>query len=475
MKWLEYQQKWIDDQSRLKILEKSRRIGGTYSTSYGVFKELMAKKGHDIIVISRDETLSTEFVANVARWIHMWNAIMPSGATIDKKYIKRLSIEIPHAGGSSRLIAVSSNPNAAAGKGGSLYIDELALHNDPELLMTVAQPIITAGGNLSILSTHRSRNSLFNRLVMEARKPESEWSLHSTTIYDAVDQGFVEQVVNPTMIKNGNEPYEKREDFIDWLKETYDEFTFAQEFCCIPADDACSLLSFKEVRDAIELREKGSIDHGMYYLGYDSAESLHGDYAAICVIRASMQEAEIVETYYFPRGTPIATQLDTVVGYAKRYKCDKIVSDNAGIGRHPTTILKGRLGESRVVAFDPTMKSKEEACVKVKRYFQNGWIRMEADKQVEDDFLSIDRVITNSGNIVYQAVRQNHSHGDMFSAMMMAMTQAPERRQADLTGVSNAAPKAYDGNDEGERIESIRDRIARNKKLDDRARKRFTY
>jgi len=472
MKFLDYQTRWINDRSRLKVLEKSRRIGGTYSTSYGVFRELMERKGHDIIVVTRDENLATEFVGDVSRWVMMWNALTPNN-TIDKKHFKRLSLEIPHHDGFSRLLAVSSNPNAAIGKGGSLIIDELAVHKDADLLMTVAQPIIMAGGNLSVLSTHRSRNSRFNEIVTDAKKEGSEWSLHSTTIYDAVEQGLVEQIVNPNMVKLGNEPWESREAFINWLKSTYDEFTFQQEFCCVPSDDACSLLSYKELDDAkARMAADGRLGSGIHYLGYDCAESINGDYATICVIRALDHEVEVVDTKYFDRGTPIGEQIDTVVKYARKYHVRRVVGDNAGIGRHPCTILGERLGEHMVVPFNPTMQSKGEMCTKVKRYFQNRWVRMRADKMVEDDFLSIDRLITPSGNIVYNAVKQNGSHGDMFSAFAMALTEVDEHAMSNIKGISN---KDADPFDRVSAPMTIREKIALNRKLDKKDRNRFTY
>jgi len=405
----------------------------------------------------------------------MWNACNPKDE-IPEKNFKRLELTIPHKSGESRLIAVSSNPDAAAGKGGSLIIDELALHRDPERLMSVAQPIIMSGGRLSVLSTHRSRNSLFNRLVKEAKKPDSEWEHHATTIYDAVDQGLVELIVNPKMVKMGNEPYESRDAFINWLKSTYDEHTFSQEFCCIPADDACSLLAVAEVERAEERLEKeGHMGSGPLYMGYDCAESIDGDFAAVCVIRALGDEVEIVEPYYFPKGTPIEDQLDLCEDFAKRYAVRKLVSDNAGIGRHPTSILQKRLGESRVVAFDPTLPSKGEMCTKVKRYFQNGKVRMRADKAVADDFLSIDRVITPSGNIVYQSVRSgNGGHGDMFSAFAMALTAVPESSNPDILAVESDRSSELGETPEPRDGTSIRDRIRRNRKLDEIAKKRFT-
>jgi len=470
VKFLPYQTAWIEDDSRMKVKEKARRIGGTYSTSYRTWKQLMRHKGHDIIAVTRDEALGMEFCNDVSRWQLMWNAINPSHQ-IDKKHFKRLSLEIPHRSGMSRLLVVSSNPNAAIGKGGSLVIDEMAAHKDADLLMSLAQPITMAGGSIEVLSTHRSRNSRFNEIVLDSHKPDSQWSRHRTTIVDAIEQGLVEQIVNPNMVKLGNEPWESREAFLAWLKRTYDEHTFQQEFMCVPSDDASSLLNHDELVQAVtNLEEKGVLKEGQFFLGYDCAESLYGDFATIAVLRADHQNnVELVESRYFPRGTSITDQIQMVVDTAKKYHCRKVVCDNAGIGRHPATIISEKLGEHIVVPFDPTMKSKAEMCTKVKRYFQNGWVRMQEDKQIRDDFLSIDRLITPSGNIVYHATRTGLTgHGDMFSAFAQALTEVPEVSRSEIKGVSNSkkdpfdtlvAPREY------------KDRQARNRKLDRKKRK----
>lgn len=478
MKFLPYQEKWIHDKSRLKILEKSRRIGGTYGTSYAQFRQVMKYKHHDIIAVTRDERLAAEFILDASQWARMWNAIQPASLEIPDKHFKTLSLEIPHQGGASRIIAVSSNPNAAIGRGGDLVLDEFAAHKDPELLMSLAQPIMLAGGSMSVLSTHRSRNSKFNQIIIDAKKdPETEWSLHKTTIIDAIEQGLVEQIINPKLIKLGRDPWETRQEFLNWVKKTYDEHTFSQEFMCIPSEEATSLLTSKELERAVDKYEReGSLDKGMFFVGYDIAESMDGDFATICVIRADHKHnVEIVETRYFERGTSINDQLDQVYNTVKQYGARKCVPDNAGIGRHPATILAERLGGHIVEPFTPTMQSKAEAYPKAKRYFQNDWVRMPKNQHVIDDFLSIDRVVTESNNVIYSAIRTgNIGHGDMFAAFAMALTQVKEHTRGEIVGVSAKPPDPIDviTRTNEDVIERDRREDLRNKR---RKRKRSAY
>jgi phage FluMu gp28-like protein len=209
-------------------------------------------------------------------------------------------------------------------------------------------------------------------------------------------------------------------------------------------------------------------------MGWDVAESEYGDFSTFCVLRRSGDDIEIVDTLYVVKGTPLEQQIEAAMDLAKRYHCVHVVVDYNGIGRHPATILQKRLGESIVLFFTPTMQSKAEACTMVKKAFQSGNVRMPADKQVEQDFESIDKIITKSNNVIYSAGRTNGSHGDMFWAFAMAMTAVPLSTGASITGVQHTAPKLLGSTDEQPRELTIRERIERNKKYDEQAKRKFT-
>lgn len=470
MKLLSYQKDWITDPSRFKILVKSRRIGGTFSTSYEIARKLLSKKNHDITVVTRDQNLGKDFVKDVTKFIKRFNFMNPAQAIPDK-YFKKEEIEIPHNSGtsSSRLIAVSSNPNAAIGRGGSIYIDEYACHKDQELLMRLTKPIIMGGaGTMSILSTHRSKNTEFNRLCVNATKPGSEWSLHKTTIVDAINAGFVEQVVNPKILSDGGKPWASREEYLEWLKDIYDEWTFLQELMCEPADDYSSLFSHEEIVIAQNIyNTEGALGQGVNYMGWDISESdsNRGDYATFAIVRASGLKRELLEYIYHPKGTSLDNQLDMAVKVANQYNCPKIVVDASGMGRYPAHVLGKKLGK-RVVPFIFTMQSKAEICANIKRSFESRNFRMPTNTFLENDFESIDRIITPSKNITFQS-NSIDGHGDMYWAAAMANSVIPEYQNMDIIGVRANRPESLE---KPQRIDTISDRMKRNKKMDKKRR-----
>ena len=66
---LPYQQRWINDNSRLKLCEKSRQIGLSWCTAYRVVRQKLSKGARlDAFISSRDETSALLFIEDAKRF-----------------------------------------------------------------------------------------------------------------------------------------------------------------------------------------------------------------------------------------------------------------------------------------------------------------------------------------------------------------------------------------------------------------------
>jgi phage FluMu gp28-like protein len=140
-----------------------------------------------------------------------------------------------------RIYCLSSNPNALAGKRGHVKLDEFALHQDQRMLYRVAKPVIQWGGTLSIISTHRGSQTLFNELIRDVteRGNPMGWSLHTVPLQKAVEQGLVEK------INAKSDSKDSRENFIARLHaQCIDQEQWLQEYCCTPADESATFITF---------------------------------------------------------------------------------------------------------------------------------------------------------------------------------------------------------------------------------------
>ena len=201
--FLPYQERWINDDSPLKVAEKSRRVGFTYASSYRMFQKCMRRgKGFTQWVSSRDQLTAQELIRDyIAMWCKLAN-VAAKGMTgenvevIDpEKDITAFVCTFPNG---ARIVSLSSTPEAFAGKGGDVFLDEVDLHRDSGALIDMAYPCIMWGNQLEMVSAYRvdgSKDTPFARLVAEAKKDNPQHaSLHRVTIHDAVAQGLVVKI-----------------------------------------------------------------------------------------------------------------------------------------------------------------------------------------------------------------------------------------------------------------------------------------
>jgi phage FluMu gp28-like protein len=238
--FLPYQLKWILDDDPKKLFEKSRRVGITYATSYRCIAKLLRKpSGYTQWVSSRDQGLAQEFVAVYCRkWCQLLN-IAATGLTgkqidvVDQSHtITAYKVILPNG---TRIMSISSSPSAFAGKGGDILLDEVDLHDDSGTLIDMATPCVMWGGQLEIVSAYDAKGSAdtpFARLVKEAKGDNPmHWSLHCTTLTDAVHQGLAKKI-NQVTKQNQTDAQ-----FIDNIKQgCRTRQAWLSQYCCIPRD-----------------------------------------------------------------------------------------------------------------------------------------------------------------------------------------------------------------------------------------------
>lgn len=249
--FLPYQNRWIIDDSPIKIYPKSRRIGITYSTSYRCVRKCLRQPVNVANgerskfvqwVSSRDEKTALEFVRDyVAMWCRAANVIAAGIAgdrveIIDEEHkIKAFCVEFENG---ARIYSLSSNPLAFASRGGDVLLDEFDLHQDQETMFDMVAPCLTWGYQLEIVSAYDpsgSEHTLFASLVRECEELGNPRgiSLHKTTIENAIDEGFVEKV-NEVKAKRGMAP-ETRDQFRARIRKTCrTQGAYDSQYMCIP-------------------------------------------------------------------------------------------------------------------------------------------------------------------------------------------------------------------------------------------------
>jgi phage FluMu gp28-like protein len=422
--FLPYQLKWIRDNSPLKIFEKSRQIGMTYADAYHSVRTASHKEArYDVYISSRDAFQARLYIEDCKSWAQILEIlVLDLGEIIfDQKH--NASAHALQFSNGKRIYSLSSNPNALAGKRGHVKLDEFALHEDQRLLYRIAKPVTTWGGTLSIISTHRGANSVFNQIIrdiLEAGNPMG-WQHYSVSLQAAVRQGLVERINQ----KTGRD--ESREDFLRRIRaECLDEEQWLQEYCCIPADESCAfithemvtscedshirLLSFEELLDSLAgaSNQNSKIkNQKSYYVGMDVARKDN-----LCVIDVGEKIGDVMwDRMRIELKDKSFSEIEfELYRLLNLRQVKRACIDATGMGMQLAERAREQFGwKVEPVTFTPAVK--EELAFGLRRDFEDRKIRIVRDENLRSDLRALRKDVTASGNIRFAGEVEN-SHCD---------------------------------------------------------------
>jgi phage FluMu gp28-like protein len=446
--FLPYQQKWIDDESPLKIVEKSRQIGFTYADACdSVFKAADSVNGNDVWISSRDENTALVYLEHCKRWAKALNFLAHDlGARFidSSKDIKAYVLKF--SSGFS-IYSLSSCPDALVGKTGHIKLDEFAIHRDQRQLFAIAKPCTTWGGQLAIISTHRGVNTTFNEIIRSIKEQGNPmgFSHHRVTIHDAVSQGLVDRI-NKIAGRN-----QLPSQFIQRLRsECLDEEQWQQEYCCQPSDEnsafitwemitACEtpncLRPFNYLTNLTHLTHSEShalTDSRSFFVGVDVARKHH-----LTVIDVGEKIGDTLWDrlrieLHDKKFSEIEEELHRILRLPSVKRC---CIDATGIGMQLAERAKERF-RSKVEPITFTTAMKEELAFALRRAFEDRRLRIDPNPKLRADLRAIKKVVTSAGNIRFLADEEVGrgvpaepcSHCDRFWAKALRQHAADTKR-----------------------------------------------
>jgi len=239
---LPYQRRWLADQSQVKVSEKSRRIGITWTEAAdrALGAATTGRAGMDGWYIGYNKDMALEFIEAAARWAMRFNraAEAVEEIVIDDERADILAYRIRFASG-HKVVALSSRPSNLRGKEGCAVIDEAAFHEDLAGLLKAALAFTMWGGLVRIISTHNGAHNPFNELVNEIRAGRRPYSLHRTTFDEALADGLYRKICEQT--KTAWTEAKQRE----WRQQIVDYYgdNVGEELFCIPRASSGAYLS----------------------------------------------------------------------------------------------------------------------------------------------------------------------------------------------------------------------------------------
>jgi phage FluMu gp28-like protein len=483
--WLSFQRAWMNDESPMKLAEKSRRIGWTYVESYDAVSRRFRSenvRNMDYWFSSADESAAREFIEYCEFWTKNYGKIVKHFVEgIEDPDTKRQTtafcIRCPNG---KRITAMTSSPRRFRSKGGDITCDEFGFHDDARAMYAAAKPASIRGGWVRAFSTHNGEESLFNQFVKMAKRvlvqlgldpnrPPTNlefarirdaarslkvvpWKLHRVTLIDAVEAGLVEN------INHYSGTNFSREQFIeDCRSGCIDEDMWNQEYMCIPSVGTAALLTY----DLIEKCE--SPECAAAAAGFLTPEILAVIAAAggPCYIGMDIGQLKdptniwldqrvgdvlVTRCVKYMDQAPFHAQLDVLREWMRATNARKACIDAGGIGAMLAQEAAREFGESRVEQVRFSLPIKEELAMPVRRAFEDRTVRIPGDTRIREDLHKIRKVQTAGGTLRFDAERDQAGHADAFWAKALAQRAAGNATQGwDGSGVVGSLAKDMAG------------------------------
>ncbi len=237
---LPYQRRWMADTAQVKVCEKSRRVGITWTEAADCALSASSRAGMDTWYIGYNREMALEFVETAANWARRFNraarAIEEIAIADESRDIQAYRVRFASG---HKIVALSSRPSNLRGKQGCAVIDEAAFHDDLPGLLKAALAFTMWGGRVRVISTHNGADNPFNELVTDIRAGRRPYSLHRVTFDEAVAEGLYRKIAAERGIEWSaeGEAAWKRE-IIEFYGENAEE-----ELNCVPRASGGAFLS----------------------------------------------------------------------------------------------------------------------------------------------------------------------------------------------------------------------------------------
>lgn len=196
----DYQARWVADKARVKIMEKSRRIGISWAEAAD--DALLAAKsreagGMDVWYISYNKEMTETFIKDVAEWAKKYNlaaAEMEEFLWRDNKEDEGIQAYRVRFASGFAVTGLSSAPRNLRSKQGKIVLDEAAFVESLDELLKAAMAMLVWGGSLVVISTHNGEDNPFAELVQDVLAGKKPYSLHRVTLDDALGDGLYRRI-----------------------------------------------------------------------------------------------------------------------------------------------------------------------------------------------------------------------------------------------------------------------------------------
>ena len=195
---LPYQQRWVADPSQVKIGEKSRRVGLTWTeASDDVLIASRQYGSENVYYVGLKKEMALEYIEACGFFAKVFNIL--AGEVNEEIYKdidggKEILTYVIRFTTGRKIQALSSRPSNLRGMQGTVIIDEAAFHKHLDELLKAAMALTMRGSNVRIISTHNGEVNRFNAYINDSKAGRKSYSVHTITLDDALKDGLFKRI-----------------------------------------------------------------------------------------------------------------------------------------------------------------------------------------------------------------------------------------------------------------------------------------
>lgn len=395
---------------------KSRQIGGSIVGTLDVVLDLI-ESGESWNMMSRSQRQAEKLLNKAKAHVRAINMALESNGMEPIADADGMGAHIIRFRNGCEIEAVPCDPDTTAGDARNWLLDEFGLFPRSHRLFAVIRPSIIHGKKMRIISTPRGQNHKFYDIVDRAKgDADSPWSLHKTTIQDAIRDGL-------RLLDDHGKPM-TFDEFQESESEDMGFEMFCQEYMCMFSDRLHAFLPF----DLISASQRPDIATDATPFTLMSMDTTFsggfdvGRHRNLSVVWVVCKVGEIYKTVLVRamENTPFDEQIGFVKNLLDTGKFQYFLIDSGGIGAPLSEQLAEQYGTT-VHPFAFTNENKSQIAHRLKITLEGGCFPLPKDDEIANDFNSVQKDVTPTGKVKIAAPQTGRGHGDHFWAAALAL------------------------------------------------------
>ena len=393
MKLYRYQQEFLKDESRFRLVVKSRQVGFSTIIANEMVRDTLFNRKYLALCVSASERQAMHLLQ------YAYEQIRPLGPTFKEE--TKTSFVLANG---SAVYSLPNNPATIRGfMADHVYLDEFAHFQNDEMMFQAILPSVSRGGRLTVCSTPMGKRGAF-------------WRLYSDESNEFTRHKYPHTVCPELKIKG--------------IKKAMDALSFKAEYCCEFVDESVSFFPYDLIMSCVDpsLPEYTSYQgSNLIYVGVDFGKLI--DSTVIIALEKLEDSCRVLHVKEF-RQTPFSVQLEYLKHMATAFTAKRIAIDATGYGLPLLEQSQDKLG-ARVEGITFTNAIKGSMITDLRVAFENGTIAIPQNDRLISQLHSLERTVSETGTVRYK------HKGSQFDDYVWALALAFEGVTSAPVGISN--------------------------------------